>query len=51
MPRKKKEEKEESINIDIIAKKLKKDIDDIKDIDKLDGITLEIELKDKNDIK
>lgn len=47
MPRKK---KEELTNIDLIGKKIKKNIDSIKEVVKLDGITLEIEIKPKSDI-
>lgn len=46
MPRKK---KEELTNIDLIAKRVKKEIDSIKELVKLDGITLEITLKPKCD--
>ena len=45
MPRKK---KEELTNIDLIGKKIKKNTDSIKEVVKLDGITLEIEIKPKS---
>lgn len=48
MPRKKKEE--ELTNIDLIAKRFKKELDAIKEIVKLDGITLEVEVKPKSDM-
>lgn len=49
MPRKKKEENLN--NIDLIVKKLKSELKEIKSAIKLDGITIECELKPKSDMK